>query len=144
MFSNCSSLCIGNTFRGALVALLLLTTKTFLELDSSNKLQHACNQDIHRNRGLYISSSFRLGGYANEYSSISKSIALALKLRFGEVESNTLRLHVVDLNEDLLSYKVLVDLDISISTTADIQGSITCLVFGGKHENGMFDRQTAM
>jgi sugar lactone lactonase YvrE len=68
---------------------------------------------------------------------------------FWEEASNTLRfvdivkqkLHVVDLNQGPSSHNVK-DLDISIGTTADLDGDNEYFIFGGKHGYGKMNRQT--
>lgn len=71
---------------------------------------------------------------------------------FWEESTNTLRfvdivkekVHIVDLNKGASSH-VEVPLDISIGTTADLEGEQASgkFVFGGKHGYGIFDRETA-
>jgi len=66
-----------------------------------------------------------------------------------EENSNTLRfvdilkqkVHTVDLSKGPSSHQVLADLDISIGTTADIEGNDQRLAFGGKHGYGILDRK---
>ncbi|QDS68620.1 hypothetical protein FKW77_001357 [Venturia effusa] len=70
---------------------------------------------------------------------------------FWEESTNTLRfvdivkekVHVVDLNKGASSH-VEVPLDISVGTTADLEGeqASSKFAFGGKHGYGIFDRQT--
>ena len=52
------------------------------------------------------------------------------------------KVHIVDLNEGPSSHRVLADLDISIGTTADIEGNDQELAFGGKHGYGILDRRS--
>jgi sugar lactone lactonase YvrE len=71
---------------------------------------------------------------------------------FWEESTNTLRfvdivkerVHTVDLNNGPSSH-VEVPLDISIGTTADLEGEQAAgkFAFGGKHGYGIFDRKTA-
>ncbi|KAF2837077.1 hypothetical protein M501DRAFT_986877 [Patellaria atrata CBS 101060] len=69
---------------------------------------------------------------------------------FWEEATNTLRwidivtkhIHTVDLNEGPSSHKSVAQLDISIGSTADIEGNDDEFVFGGKHGYGIFNRKT--
>ena len=62
------------------------------------------------------------------------------RLRFVDIVKQ--KVHVVNLDEGPSSHRVLADLDISIGTTADIEGNDEVFAFGGKHGFGLFNRKT--
>lgn len=51
------------------------------------------------------------------------------------------KVHTIDLTKGPSSHRVLADLDISIGTTADVEGSDDEVAFGGKHGYGILNRQ---
>jgi sugar lactone lactonase YvrE len=61
-------------------------------------------------------------------------------LRFVDIVTN--EVHTVDLSKGPSSYKVLSKLDISVGTTADIEGDEQHFAFGGKHGYGIINRAT--
>jgi sugar lactone lactonase YvrE len=61
-------------------------------------------------------------------------------LRF--VDINKGRLHQVEPDEGAQSHRVIAELDIPISHTADVEGNDGIFVFGGKSGFGIFNRET--
>ena len=59
------------------------------------------------------------------------------------MDINKRQIHSVNLDEGPSSHKVSSDLDISISTTADIEGNDDEFAFGGQHGFGVFNRKTS-
>lgn len=90
--------------------------------------------------------------HTDEQSDIQPYLKIDCDLGEGphwEAASNTLRfvdivkqkIHTVDLNQGPSSHRVLADLDISVGTTADVEGNDNEVAFGGKHGYGILNRK---